>query len=184
MSKWGDTWCVSSPRFLRLVLRPLSGIAEPSICRSLGRLGSGVSWVYLFGTEVVHDHSVGVSCKCTAGEENDSGVRLPLREDPLLTWKRRLTQEPSQKKPTLTTRGSLLRGSLDLHSHHLCQITEQDGVQAVRARRDISCSVSAVKHGADGAVHQPASALLPESRRCSSEQASANSNTGQPVTSL
>lgn len=99
MSKWGDTWCVSSPRFLRLVLRPLSGIAEPSICRSLGRLGSGVSRVYLFGTEVVHDHSVGVSCKCTAGEENDSGVRLPLREDHFLPGKGALPGSHLRRSP-------------------------------------------------------------------------------------
>lgn len=39
-------------------------------------LGSGVSRVDLFGTEVVHDHSVGVSCKCTVERKMAQERRL------------------------------------------------------------------------------------------------------------
>lgn len=87
MFKWGDIWCVSSFRFLRLVFRFFFGIVESFICRSFGRLGLGVSRVYFFGIEVVYDYFVGVFCKCIVGEENDSGVRLFLREDYFLFGK-------------------------------------------------------------------------------------------------
>lgn len=68
----GDT-CGSSP-IPKAVPASLSGVAKLSICRVLGTLSSGVRRVYLFGTEVVHDHSIGVSRKCAAGKTNGLGV--------------------------------------------------------------------------------------------------------------
>lgn len=95
-----ETPAGAAARFLRRRLLPSRG-GQAVHLLGPGHVCSGVRRVYLFGTEVVHDHAIGVSRKRAAGKTNAYRDRLLPRAA--------LTREPSQQQPSLPTKSSLPR---------------------------------------------------------------------------